>query len=489
MAFIKLSNDASNLVRDTRDVARDMFRPSLRLGVTGLARAGKTVFITSLIHNLLSGGRLPFFHAAAQGRIRRAYLEPPPDDIVPRFAYEDYLAILTGDPPAWPDSTKRVSQLRLTLEYEPTGWVRGTFGRKLQHIDIVDYPGEWLLDLPLLNLSYREWSQQSLELAKTPERHPFASDWLQLVDNLPAERLPIEEDARLASNAFKAYLERCRNADQALAPLSPGRFLLPGELFDSPALTFSPLLPPQRRRVSKRSLWAMMERRFEAYKTHIVKPFFRDHFSRLHRQIILVDALSALNAGPGTLNDLERTIAGIFLCFRPGRAPWLRLPWRSRIDKILFAATKADHLHHTSHGRLNAILDLITERAKTHARYHGADVGTLAIAAIRSTSEAEALHNGQQLPCIVGVPLEGERLHGRLFRGVEEIAVFPGDLPENPEEALASGRQAATLGYEEMRFIRFRPPKTLPGSRGAPGALPHIRLDHALEFLLGDRLT
>ena len=31
----------------------------------------------------------------------------------------------------------------------------------------------------------------------------------------------------------------------------------------------------------------MMQRRYEAYKTHVVKPFFRDHFSRLDRQIDL----------------------------------------------------------------------------------------------------------------------------------------------------------------------------------------------------------
>ena len=37
--------------------------PSLRLGVTGLARAGKTVFITALVHNLIHGGRLPLFKA------------------------------------------------------------------------------------------------------------------------------------------------------------------------------------------------------------------------------------------------------------------------------------------------------------------------------------------------------------------------------------------------------------------------------------------
>ena len=36
-----------------------LFEPVIRLGVTGLARSGKTVFITSLVANLLDRGRMP----------------------------------------------------------------------------------------------------------------------------------------------------------------------------------------------------------------------------------------------------------------------------------------------------------------------------------------------------------------------------------------------------------------------------------------------
>ena len=39
------------------DAATGNFTPTLRLGVTGLSRAGKTIFITALIHPLLTGGR------------------------------------------------------------------------------------------------------------------------------------------------------------------------------------------------------------------------------------------------------------------------------------------------------------------------------------------------------------------------------------------------------------------------------------------------
>ncbi len=59
-----------------------LFNPTIRLGVTGLSNAGKTVFITALVHSLVRGGRLPVFESLATGRIARAYLAPQPDDAV-----------------------------------------------------------------------------------------------------------------------------------------------------------------------------------------------------------------------------------------------------------------------------------------------------------------------------------------------------------------------------------------------------------------------
>jgi len=74
-----------------------LFNPTIRLGVTGLSGAGKTVFITALVHHLLHGGRLPVFEALTSGRIARARLEPQPDDAVPRFDYETHVRALTEE--------------------------------------------------------------------------------------------------------------------------------------------------------------------------------------------------------------------------------------------------------------------------------------------------------------------------------------------------------------------------------------------------------
>ena len=62
--------------------------------------------------------------------------------------------------------------------------------------------------------------------------------------------------------------------------------------------------------------------------------------------------------------------------------------------------------------------------------------------------------------------------------------MFPGDLPDDPESVFQAGGKG--LG---VRFVRFRPPKLERTAEGLTLSLPHIRLDRALEFLLGDRLA
>jgi len=475
-------------LRGAGEYVSDLTNPTIRLGVTGLSRSGKTVFITSLIHNLIHGGRLPFFDAMAEGRIRRAYLEPQPNDEVPRFNYDRHLLELTGEPPRWPQSTERIRQLRVTIEFEPEHYLRRMMGQDRLHLDIIDYPGEWLLDLPLLNMSYEQWSREAFMMSGQPERLSLAADWRAMVMQLDPTAKQSEENAEQLAELFRSYLISCRRDSHALSMLPPGRFLMPGEYAGSPMLTFSPLQLPESGRAPKNSLWRMMARRYESYKSHVVKPFFKEHFTKLDRQIVLVDVLSALNAGPAALHDLEQTLTAVHACFRPGQNSWLSSLLGSRIDHILFAATKADHLHQSSHERLRKVLERLTQKASQRADLAGAEVRTLAIAAIRSTTETEIEDNGEMLPLINGVPLKGEHLDSMVFDGKEAISLFPGDLPADPDEALELGRAEPEPGEEDIRFIRFRPPPLQTGPNGAVAALPHINLDHVLQFLLGDHL-
>jgi len=466
--------------------AAGLFSPSLRLGVTGLSRAGKTVFISALVHNLIHGGRLPLFEAQKSGRIARAFLEHQPDDAVPRFQYEDHVAALVDDR-AWPSSTRAISEMRLTVEYESaSGWNRMFSAGKLS-IDIVDYPGEWLLDLPLLRKSFAEFSREALEMAVLPVRRDLSQAWRDLSAAADPGADADEMTARRLAESFAAYLKACKQDERALSTLPPGRFLMPGDLEGSPALTFAPLPGLGETQPRPGSLHAMMERRYEAYKTHVVKPFFREHIARLDRQIVLIDALQALNAGPEAVADLEHAVTEILACFRPGRGNFLTDLYARRIDRILIAATKADHLHHESHDRLQAIVRRLAERAIARANFSGADVDVLAFAAVRATHEGTVRHGRETLPVIIGTPLAGERIGDEVFDGETETAIFPGDLPQKPVDAFAAKERRD--GDPLIRFVRFRPPKLERTAEGATLSLPHIRLDRALQFLIGDRLA
>src|SRR5260221_9563245 len=145
----------------------------------------------------------------------------------------------------------------------------------------------------------------------------------------------------------------------------------------------------------------MMVRRYEAYKDVVIRPFFRDHFSRLDRQIVLVDALSAFNSGPEALHDLEAALAGILDCFRIGRSTILSALFRPRVDRILFAATKADHLHHLSHDRLEDVLRRAVSGAVARAEQSGTAIDVVALSAVRAAPEALGARGRGQLASIL----------------------------------------------------------------------------------------
>ncbi len=477
----ELRNAAASLAENTAG----LFAPTLRLGVTGLSRAGKTVFITALVHNLLAAAPLPLFEPARAGRIRRCWLEPQPEAHLPRFAYEDHLAALTaGEARRWPQSTTRLSRLRLVIEHEATGWLRTLTGGGPARLtlDIVDYPGEWLLDLPLLDMDWAEWSANRIALAEMEGRRSLAADWLAALAELdPASPWDEERAIRLV-RLYRAYLEACRRAGGHFSALQPGRFLMPGDLEGSPMLTFCPLSVPEggAGKAPRGSFWHEMRRRYMAYVQHVARPFFLEHFARIDRQIVLVDVLSALNGGPAALADLRDALQAVLACFRTGQSGL----FARRADRILFAATRADLIHHEHHEALRRILALLVEQAATTAEYRGAAIRTEAMAAIRATREGRATVEGRELPVIIGVPEAGEEIDGQTFDGRTEAAIFPGELPEDPRRLLSGDWQG------RLRFVRFRPPDVRPPLPLEPAPpFPHIRLDAALQFLIGDAFS
>ena len=176
------------------------------------------------------------------------------------------------------------------------------------------------------------------------------------------------------------------------------------------------------------------------------------------------------------MEDLRRTMAEVLAAFRPGRNGWLTgLLGGKRVEKILFAATKADHLHHTQHPALTAIIEAMLRDAKSRADFAGADTMALSLASLRATVEETLTRDGETLNAV----------RGRLLSG-KQAAMFPGLLPTDPARLLSPAREGAEKWLDaDYALMGFAPARlTLKPGEGPP----HIRLDRAAEFLIGDRL-
>ena len=449
-------------VQDLAGLAREQI---LRLAVTGLRQGGKTVFVTALAHHLLSGRELPFLGAAQEGRLLGARLLPPRPGDLPAFPFAQARAALAAPEPHWPEPTRSLSALRLELRFAIKGVLRRRLGpHRSLILMVIDYPGEWLLDLPLLEQTYEAWSTAMLELAATGPRAPLADEWRRYVESLDLAGAANVHEAAQASALYKTYLTRCQR-EAGLGLLQPGRFTMPADAADGDLLGFCPLPPGPAPRGSLRDL---MRRRYDRYCDEVVAPFYRDHFSRFDRQIVLIDLLSTLNRGPACFADLQATLDMVLRSFRYGSSGLIARLFRPRINTLLFAASKADHVAHNQHNNLRLLLERLVADAAARARFEGITPTFAAIAAHRSTDVVRTEHHGQVLSCV----------RGRLKDDDRETVLFPGEIPaELPsEEDWQVGR---------FRFRDFAPRRLRLDGAGPP---QHIRLDQALEILIGDRL-
>ena len=101
---------------------------------------------------------------------------------MPRFDYENHVRTLIEER-RWPNSTVDISELRLVIDYQ-----RQNGADRTLTLDIVDYPGEWLLDLPLLNKSFEQWSAESLALSREGPRAKLAAPWHAHLDDASAPK-------------------------------------------------------------------------------------------------------------------------------------------------------------------------------------------------------------------------------------------------------------------------------------------------------------
>lgn len=453
-----------SLQRNVEDLANLTLDRTVRLAVTGLRQSGKTVFITTLIHHLLHGQELPFFTPVKQKRLMGARLLPAHVGDPPNFPFEASRAALSAEIPSWPAPTRGLSSLRLELRVANTGFLSRQFSDyRSQQVEIIDYPGEWLLDLPMMEQSFEEWSEAMIALGRTPARRGLAGDWLEAIGEISPTVGAERDRAATLAGLYRRYLMSAQAAGFSF--LQPGRMTMPGE---AEHLNFCPMPPAPDMPAAASHLYQMMRDRFSYYRDKVVRPFYTDHFSRFDRQIVLVDLLSSLNRGRTVFEDTQDALKTVMQSFRYGPSSLIARLFRPQIETLLFVATKADHVAHNQHHNLRLLLEQMVFDAAGEARFEGVQPVFMAIASQRSTDMIKTDHHGQTLSCV----------RGRLKGEDRETVLFPGEIPADlpVDEDWADGR---------FHFRDFAPRRLRLSGSEQP---QHIRLDQALDVLLSDRL-
>jgi len=468
---------ASGWLSDAASLADLAQGSTVNLAVTGLSRSGKTVFITSLIHNLLSAvhnpNRMPLLSVVGGGRLIGTRLESAGAGRLPRFRYQDNIEAMAAGAPAWPAGTDDLREIGIEVRFMPAS----APGKILSEISgspatitirIVDYPGEWLLDLPLLGQSYAEWSRATLRLYRRGVRAEAAADFLAFIAQHRHDETASEETAKQAHDLYRAFLIKARDV-HGLSHLQPGRFLCPGNLADAPFLWFAPLDVPDNAVVTPNTLGALMEGRYDVYKREVVARFYDDHFRWFSRQIVLVDVLRALLAGREAFEDQRLALEAILQSFRYGSGSlFSKLIRGPHIDKVLFAATKADHVPDIQRDHLAELLRNMAAFPAIEAKSASARFDVIPVASVISTAEDTQEIDGQRVQVVVGRPVGGDK----------QAKFFVGTVPIRPP-------RPDTWNAPFLNVPLFEPPVIDPSP---VDGVAHINLDRALEFLVGDRL-
>ena len=417
---------------------------TVRIGVTGLSRAGKTAFLTSVGANLLAR-TAPRFAMAPLGATD-----------VPAFDVPAYLRSLAGDPPVWPDRTNAVSLLALTTRID-----RGALPPRHLRLEFLDYPGEWLIDLPLLGLSFAQWSRSVMRRLASPDIAALTAPFLAFAGALPAKAAADESLARAGTQLYRGMLGALRDA--GLAFLQPGRHLMPGPGPEPPWMEFFPV-------TSEGGLAQLLGRRYDAYVEAVRRDLSSPLFADVDRLVILADVLSSLHAGPTAFADTSAALAAAAASLR-WEWSWLeafaavrhlRLPPRV-ISRVAFAATKADHVADRQRGNLAALMKSLATVPSTTVK-----TGHFAIASVRCTEDFVWALDGRPVSAVRGRVL-GQQVLTRSY---------PGEVPDRPPDT-------DFWQHPFLALPQFEPMRLPDGGRSG---VPNIGLDALMGFLLEDLL-
>lgn len=454
-------NKALNIITETLDNVIDLTKETLdevhmpiktrRVAITGLSRSGKTVFITSLIDQLLHQKKIS--RVTTKHKTFKATLKPPKTSIK-RFDYYSFSKNIKSNF-SWPNGTDDITST--ILEFES----KGTFsllGNSKFRLELIDYPGEWILDIALLGTSYEQYSEDIISWMKNLDES-LADEYLHEINQLSSTSTAEDYEVKLHtkySNMIRHFKEN------HYSNLTPGRFLMPSDLQDDPILLFAPIP------LSDSQLHSVFKERYTRYIKEIVKEIQLEHFKGFDKQIVLIDIIEALQNGPKCYEDMKLGLKNMLSLYDHRDKNFISQFFSSSINNVTFVATKADLVASSQHNNYLALLNEMVGEIRRDLEVSHIETNTQVIASVKCTQTVMAKHDGKTLSCLRGIDAKTKNT----------VEIYPGEMP-------SSFPFIDEWDTENYAFEEFLPPNKQYKDNEA---FYHIHMDNVVEAIIGDLL-
>ncbi|MBU3023763.1 YcjX family protein [Aestuariibacter sp. A3R04] len=337
-----------------------------RFTITGLSRSGKTMLFTSLMTILKyrSEGKhqcLPLLRYLPMELVESLRMEPL--EGFEMFPLEDHLSALERG--QWPRSTEMVCGFKAIIRLRQTHKIKKHL---LPYTDVVlefiDYPGEWITDLPMIDKTYAQWSDSCLAQQMSPPQKYYAAEWHRTLLNFNFDREPTLMVAQELVWNYRNYLKRAKQ--DGIAMLQPGSFLLNCSGFDWGEDGFTPL-PTDISSDESHPWTALFTKHFIAFQENWLKPLRETTFRESDKQIILVDLFEGLNHSKSHVMQQKETLSHLADVFAYGQKHWFKETFfrKRSIRRVAFVATKADNAPRVYRSDLYSLLQDVASSAVT----------------------------------------------------------------------------------------------------------------------------
>ncbi|MDX8393861.1 MAG: YcjX family protein [Mariprofundales bacterium] len=451
--LINIKNKIGSAIEATKEVIPDILIPikTKKIAITGLSRSGKTIFITSLIDQLLHPKKIPML--TTNKRPFHVTLKAPKASIK-RFDYYKFNKDIKQHR-QWPEGTDSITSTLLEVECRSRFAI---LGNSRFNIELIDYPGEWILDIALLNLSFAEWSEKVLRWLSDCEED-LAVNYLDEIKKLSAT----SSGSQLENDLHNQYVDMiCYLKKNHYANLTPGRFLMPADLEGDPILLFAPI--PK----TNSPLYTIFKQRYDSYLKDIVKEIQLKHFMNFDKQIILIDVVEALQNEYKCYHDMTQGLRSMLSLYDNKNQFFLAKLFGSSIDKVVFVATKADLIASSQHDNYLKLLKEMVADIQQRMDIKHIKTEAHVIAAVKCTQTICKKYQGELLYFVRGIDAKDNK----------SVEVYPGTMQSffpHPEN----------WNQNEYDFATFMPSKKLYKDNEP---FDNIHMDRVINAIIGDML-